>query len=157
MNTQIGIKEESLAEVAQTLNHILADEYILYTQTRKAHWNVEGPDFHAMHIFFETQYQEIDQLIDDIAERIRTLGHFAVASLREFVALAHLTEESRDSNSGQGHIKELLISHESIIMELRKFIDRFQHPLNDYGTSDFITGLMKVHEKMAWMLRAHLN
>jgi len=156
MDPQIGIKNESLAEAVQILNHILADEYILYTQTRKAHWNVESPDFFYMHQFFEKQYQEIDQMIDDVAERIRSLGHFAVATLQEFLALTHLTEESRASNNGQGHIRELLISHESIIIELRKYIDRFNDPLNDYGSSDFITGMMRAHERMAWMLRSHL-
>ena len=90
MESKIGIKEENLAEVAHSLGKILADEFVLYTKTRKAHWNVEGPDFYNKHIFFENQYGELEKVIDDVAERIRTLGHFPPATLKEFLELTHL-------------------------------------------------------------------
>ncbi len=157
MEPKIGIKEEHRAKVATELEKILADEFLLYTKTRNAHWNVEGPDFHSQHKFFEAQYEELDEIMDDVAERIRSIGHYAPATLSAFLQLTHLTEQKREKNDSQGFIKELLIDHESIIMRLRENVNRFASDWNDAGTSDFITGLMENHEKMAWMLRSHLR
>lgn len=157
MSTQIGIKPEHLAEGASILSNFLADEFVLYLKTRNAHWNVEGPDFHAQHKFFESQYEELDEIMDDVAERIRSLGHYAPATLKTYLELTHLTELSREKNDSAGFLKELLADHESIIIRLRENINHFANNLNDPGTSDFITGLMEAHEKMAWMLRAHLR
>jgi starvation-inducible DNA-binding protein len=156
METKIGIKPDNLAEVAHTLNGFLADEFLLYTKTRNAHWNVEGHDFYEKHEFFEHQYEQLDETIDDVAERIRQLGHHPIATLQSFLKNAHLTEQSREKNDARGFIKELLFDHESVIIRLRESINRFGSELGDLGTSDFITGLMETHEKMAWMLRAHL-
>lgn len=157
MQPNLGISAEHLANAAHALNIILADEYILYTKTRNAHWNVEGADFHAKHLFFETQYHELDEIIDGIAERIRSLGHYAAATLQSFLALTHFTETIRNNNDGAGFIKELLNDHESLIMHLRTSLDIFANDFKDMGTSDYLTGLMETHEKMAWMLRAHLK
>jgi starvation-inducible DNA-binding protein len=157
MQPNIGIKPENLTEVAKTLSTFLADEFVLYTKTRNAHWNVEGPDFHDKHKFFESQYEALDEIMDEVAERIRILGHYAPATLKDFLQLTHLTEQIRSKNDSQGFIKELLGDHESIIVSLRENINRFANELQDAGTSDFITGIMETHEKMAWMLRAHLK
>ena len=157
MEAKIGIKQDNLSAVAHSLGKILADEFVLYTKTRKAHWNVEGPDFYNKHIFFEKQYGELEQIIDDVAERIRTLGHFPPASLKEFLELTHLSETSREKNDSTGFIKELLGDHESILIHLRENIDDYANALMDVGSSDYITGLMETHEKMAWMLRSHLK
>jgi len=152
----IGINEESRKAVSDQLVKLLADEFVLYTKTRNAHWNVEGTDFHAMHLFFESQYEQLDDFMDSVAERIRTIGHYAPATLKSFLDLTHLTEKNRDKNDSLSFIKELLEDHESIIEFIRGNIDPFASKYHDYGTSDFITGLMEDHEKMAWMLRAHL-
>ena len=156
MQTNIGIKKEHLSEVSHILSKVLADEFLLYTKTRNAHWNVEGIDFSAKHIFFESQYGQLDETMDSVAERIRTLGEYAPATLTQFLELTHLTEQSREKNDSAGFIKELLADHESIIVYLRENINRIANEFNDSGTSDFITGLMETHEKMAWMLRSHL-
>ena len=156
MTTTIGIKPEHLALVAQSLNRLLANEHVLYIKTRNAHWNVEGPDFHAMHLFFETQYGQLEEMIDEVAERVRSLGHYAVATMQGFLELTSLTEKSGEKNDSQGFMKELLEDHETIIMHIRESINQYANDWNDAGTSDFVTGLMETHEKMAWMLRAHL-
>jgi starvation-inducible DNA-binding protein len=155
MNTNIGITEANRQQVSNQLAKLLADEYVLYTKTRNAHWNVEGPDFHSMHLFFESQYNQLDEIMDSVAERIRSLGHYAPATLKSFLELTHLTEYSERKNDSLGFIKELLADHESIIEFLRGNIDAFANTYKDAGTSDYITGLMEDHEKMAWMLRAH--
>ena len=157
METKIGIKPENLTSVAHKLAVMLADEFLLYTKTRNAHWNVEGADFYAKHKFFEDQYEQLDETMDNLAERIRSVGHYAPATLKEFLQLTRLTEQSREANSSEGFIKELLADHESIIIHLRENINRFANEYHDLGTSDFITGLMETHEKMAWTLRAHLK
>jgi starvation-inducible DNA-binding protein len=156
MNTNIGIADKNRKAVAGELAKLLADEFLLYTKTRNAHWNVEGDDFHSMHVFFESQYDQLAETVDSVAERIRQLGHYAPATLKEFLELTHLSEESRAKNDSQGFIKELLADHESIIIFLRENVNRFADDFKDAGTSDFITGLMEEHEKMAWMLRSHL-
>ena len=157
MNTNIGITDKNRKAVATQLGRLLADEFILYTKTRRAHWNIEGKDFHSMHTFFESQYEQLDEVIDSVAERIRQLGHYAPATLKEFLELTRLTEKTGEKNDSQGFIKDLLADHEGIIIFLRENINPFAGELKDAGTSDFITGLMEDHEKMAWMLRAHLT
>ena len=157
MDMQLGIKPENRERVAQLLSIVLSNEFIVYTKTRRAHWNIEGVDFHTMHTFFESQYEQLNQMMDEVAERIRTIGHYAPATLKEFLALTHLSERIHEKNDGMGFIKELLADHESIIIHLRENIDHIANELKDSGSSDFITGLMEAHEKMAWMLRTHLK
>jgi len=157
MKTSIGIDEKFLAEVSHSLGKVLADEFVLYTKTLKAHWCVTGPHFHSDHLFFEGQYQQLQDIVDDVAERIRTLGHFPPASLRDFLALTHLAENSTENKGALDYIRELLTDHESILIHLRENIDGYANALHDAGSSDYITGLMEKHEKMAWMLRAHLE
>ncbi|ROI00256.1 Dps family protein [Chryseobacterium daecheongense] len=157
MKTSIGIKNENLAKVAEVLVQILADEFVLYTKTKKAHWNVEGADFYNKHLFFESQYKQLDEITDTLAERIRMLGHYVPATLREYLALTHLSEHHLESNDSLTYMKELLSDHESISIHLRENIENFAVTFHDAGTSDYITGLLEMHEKMAWMLRSHLK
>ncbi len=156
MKANIGITEQNSQMVVDELAKILADEYVLYTKTRNAHWNIEGADFYEKHKFFEMQYTQLEDFTDKVAERIRTLGYYAPATLSSFLSLTQLTEFSREKNDSNGFIKELLMDHESIIIKLRENINRFSTDYKDAGSSDFITGLMEDHEKMAWLLRSHL-
>ena len=157
MKTNIGIKEKDRNAIADQLAKLLADEFVLYTKTRNAHWNIEGPDFHAMHIFFESQYEQLDEVMDSVAERIRKIGHYAPGTLTQLLQLTHLTEKSDSKNDSLGFLKELLEDHESIIEFIRGNINPIADKYNDAGTSDFITGLMETHEGMAWMIRAHFR
>jgi len=156
MKTSIGITEENRAAVSGQLAKLLADEFVLYTKTLNAHWNVEGKDFHSMHIFLEEQYNQLQEHADSVAERIRSIGHYAPATLKSFLELTHLTEYSERKNDSLGFLKELLEDHTIIIEFIRGNITPFAEDFKDLGTSDFITGLMEQHEKLAWMLRAHL-
>lgn len=161
MYTNIGITENNRQAVAKELAILLADEYVLYTKTKNAHWNIEGLDFYDKHKFFETQFGQLDDIIDRVAEHIRTLGHYAFATLKSFLELTHLAEiedgGNGDTNDSKAYIKDLLSDHESIIIHCRENIHRFGNEYKDFGSSDFITGLMEEHEKMAWFLRSHLN
>lgn len=157
MEPRIGIAKDNRQKVAVALGSMLADEFVLYLKTRNAHWNVEGPDFHEKHLFFESQYDQLDDMMDEVAERIRMLGHYAPATLQQYLQLTRLSELSREKNDSTGFVTALLADHESIIENLRAHINHFANELGDAGTSDFITGLMEKHEKMAWMLRAQLR
>jgi starvation-inducible DNA-binding protein len=157
MKANIGITDKNRQAVANELAKIVADEFLLSTKTRNAHWNVEGPDFHTMHLFFESQYRALDENADSVAERIRSLGHYAPATLTEFLELTRLTEKRGSKNNSESFIKDLLGDHEAIIISLRENINLFANNYGDASTSDFITGLVESHEKTAWMLRAHLK
>ncbi|MDF7814050.1 DNA starvation/stationary phase protection protein [Hymenobacter sp. YC55] len=157
MKTTIGIAAEQREVVAHQLATLLADEFVLSTKTLRAHWNLEGPDFHSMHRYFEELYQQAAKRADQVAERIRQLGHYAPASLKTFLQLTHLTEHDDAGNDSLSLIRVLLRDHESIIEFIRGNIDALQSTHKDAGTSDFVLALLEQHEKTAWMLRAHLK
>ena len=157
MKNNIGMTDTATQEVAKLLTKLLADEFVLYTKTRNAHWNVEGHDFHTVHLFFESQYQQLEEIVDTVAERIRTLGHYAIGTLKGMLELTHLTETTRAKNDSGGFIRELLEDHSSIVEYIRMNIKSTADQYEDFGTSDFITGLIKTHEKLTWMLAAHLK
>lgn len=155
MKTNIGLKDKDTAAVAEVLNKLLADHNVLYVKTRNAHWNVVGPDFHAQHLFFETIYDALAETIDEIAERVRSIGHFAIGSMKEFLELTQLSETKPAKNDSQSYIKALLNDFESIIISIREDLDKIEKT-GDAGTEDFLVSIMEAHEKTAWMLRAHL-
>ncbi|WP_419870554.1 Dps family protein [Chryseobacterium sp. CT-SW4] len=158
MKAQIGIDPKQTEGIAEILEPLLADEFLLYLKTRNAHWNVEGPDFHTVHVYFEQLYTELEDVIDEVAERIRKIGHYAPATMKEYLELTHLSEKRENKNNSLSYIKDLLSDHETIIMSLRGSIDKINEKFEyDYGTSDFLTTLMEQHEKTAWMLRSHLK
>ncbi len=156
MKLNIGLTLEQRAGVVDILHTLLADEYVLYTKTRNYHWNVTGMHFNDLHKFFESQYKELDNIIDEVAERVRALGRKAMATLSEFSEKTRLSERPSEHPNAQTMLANLLADHELIITNLRKDIQTC-NDFNDVGTSDFLTGLMEQHEKMAWMLRAFLE
>lgn len=153
----IAIDEKDRAGTAQMLNKLLADEYVLYTKTRYYHWNVTGPRFHTLHVFFEKQYDELDIIIDQIAERVRKLDFNALGTLEQFKKATRLSENSGEVPSEDGMIRNLLEDHETIIRQMRTDLEKAGENFHDAGTNDFLTGLMQQHEEMAWMLRSHLH
>jgi starvation-inducible DNA-binding protein len=157
MEINIGIIEKNRKHVADELSKILADEFVLFTKTKNAHWNVEGIDFYDRHKLFEEQANQLDEAVDSVAERIRTLGHYAPASLKSYLELTQLEEQKQSNYSSETLIKELLSDHETIISGLRANINIFANEYEDLGSSDFITGLMQDHEKTAWFLRTLLK
>lgn len=153
MSIQIGLKEGSRKGVAKILNALLADEYVLYTKTRNFHWNVTGPHFNDLHKFFESQYEALDGIIDEIAERVRALDETPIATLSEFLAKSRIKEPTGNLKAKE-MIECLLEDHEAIICQMREDIDDVGGKFHDSGNQDEITGWMEQHEKMAWMLRA---
>ncbi|MBL7746425.1 MAG: DNA starvation/stationary phase protection protein [Chitinophagaceae bacterium] len=157
MKINIGITENNLEKSIALLSVLLADEMTLYVKTRKFHWNVSGGSFMELHKLFETQYAELEETIDLVAERIGKLGGKTIGTMKEFSAATRLTEAPGKYASQKEMLKELLDDHELLVSELRKDIDTSSEKSKDAGTIDFITGLMEQHETAAWVLRRYLN
>ncbi len=151
-----GMKPKVSQKVADFLSVLLADEFVLYLKTRNAHWNVEGPDFHTMHLYFEEQYNELATVIDEVAERIRKIDHYAPATMTQYLELTHLTEKRNGKNDSMSYIADLLADYEAIIAYIREQLVALEDEI-DMGTVDYVTTLAEQHEKTAWMLRAHLR
>lgn len=154
MKPNIDLSEEQRGFVALILNVVLSDEYILYTKTRNYHWNVVGHQFHSLHKFFEEQYEQLDEIIDDVAERVRTIGGWSLGTLSEFLKHTRLKEQPAHHPSDMTMLAELLEDHETMVRHLRIDLEICANKYQDMGTNDFLTGLMEKHEKMAWMLRS---
>jgi len=153
---EIGLGAETRQRVVAHLKRVLADEVVLYVKTRNFHWNVEGADFYELHKFFEAQYEQLDEVMDEVAERIRALGAYAPGSLAEFVRHAKLPEVPGGGSTEERMEALLLRDHQALIRVLRELVDEVGR-LGDAGTQDFLTGLLEQHEKMAWMLRSQLR
>ena len=156
MKPNLGISEVHLQAVSEELNKLLADEFILYTKAKNYHWNVEGANFNEMHRFFENHYELIDEIVDEIAERIRMIGHYTEARLADYLKLTSLLETPY-TNVQNEQLRYLLAAHETIIHNLRRQIPLFNERYKDFGSGDFVTQLLGKHEKMAWMVRAYLQ
>ena len=157
MTPKIGINEKDLTKSVQILSTILSDEMTLYIKTRKFHWNVCGESFMELHKLFQTQYTELEETVDAIAERISKLGGKTIGTMKEYAQLTRLKESPDKYPSQKEMLKELLSDHEAIILLLRKDIDDFSEKNKDAGTTDFITGLLQEHESTAWILRRYLS
>ncbi|MES2199912.1 MAG: DNA starvation/stationary phase protection protein [Chlamydiota bacterium] len=156
MKINIGIDQKNFKKLHTLLNNLLADEYTLYTKTLNYHWNILGVQFHDLHLFFRGHYEELFQIVDDTAERARTIGAWAFGTLQEFQKNTQLKEKPGIVPSAKDMIKHLLDDHETIIRSLRKNIETCES-YQDSGTANFLTDLLEKHEKMAWMLRTFLE
>lgn len=154
-NVDIGISSNNLKSISNLLNEDLADEYLLLTKTKKYHWNVVDPRFNDLHKFLDEQYNLLAESVDDVAERIRSLGGKSRATLKEFLASTQISEDPDSYPDADTMLKNLLSDQESIIKTIRKHIEECQD-LKDEGTANFLTDKMEQHEKMAWMLRSFL-
>ncbi len=157
MKVNIGISEKNLKATAAILSGALANTMTLYVKTRKAHWNVSGESFMELHKLYENQYKQLEEAIDEIAERIGKMGHKTIGTMEEYLKIAAIKEHPGKYPSSKDTIKELLDDHETIIVQLRKDIKESDEKNKDAGTADFLTGLMEQHETIAWTLRRYLN
>lgn len=153
----IGINAENLNGAVAILKRVLADEHVLYMRLRNYHWNVVGPLFQPLHAVFQQQYTALEEVIDDIAERIRMLGALTPGTMTEFVQQSTLAEQPGVYPSATAMVAHLVADHEAIIRNLRRDLRDADTRYDDMGTSDFLTGLMQQHEKMAWLLRATIE
>jgi len=151
----IGITDKDRAKIAEALSRMLADSYILYLKTHNFHWNVTGPMFQTLHTMFMTQYTELWNALDMIAERIRSLGHAAPGSYKRYVELSSIQEEE-GVPTAKDMIRQLVAGQEAVARTARAAF-KVADAADDQPTADLLTQRMEVHEKNAWMLRSLLE
>ena len=150
----IGLEQQDMVEVAEGLKRLLADSYTLYLQTHNFHWNVTGPQFRELHLMFEEHYTELATAVDDIAERIRTLGVAAPGTYKGFAELSSIAEVEGVPEA-KTMVHTLTRSHEQVVKTCREVLATAQ-AANDESSAALISDRMRVHEKTAWMLRSQL-
>lgn len=155
MKIDIGIPEAERAGIAQGLSRLLADTYTLYLKTHNFHWNVTGPMFQTLHLMFETQYTELALAVDQIAERIRSLGFPAPGTYKSFAALGSIPET--DGVPKATEMIRLLVEGQEAVVRTARALFPAVESAGDEATADLLTQRIQVHEKTAWMLRSLLD
>jgi len=148
----IGLTDESREHVAESLSRVLADTYTLYLQTHNFHWNVTGPQFRELHLMFEEQYTELAGAVDEIAERIRTLGYPAPGTYKAYAALSSIDEVEGVPNAAD-MLSFLLAGNEAVVRTAREALSVAQGAA-DESSAALISDRLRIHEKTAWMLRS---
>ena len=148
----IGISASNREIIADALKRLLADSYTLYLQTHNFHWNVTGPQFRELHLMFEEHYTELATAVDEIAERIRTLGVAAPGTYKAFSQLSSINEVE-GVPSAKEMVKLLTKGHEQVVKTCREALGPAQEA-DDESSAALISDRMRIHEKTAWMLRA---
>lgn len=152
---QTGLPEERRQALSTALARVLADTYTLLGKTHGFHWNVTGPHFHSLHEMFQEQYEDLTGAVDELAERIRALGHFAPGSLSQFLKLTGI-EDEHGVPSSRVMLEQLVRDNEMVIQSCRETV-RIAQDAGDTVTEDLMNARMGYHEKTAWMLRATIG
>jgi len=152
MDINIGISEADRAKSAKAVSRLMANTYTLYLKTHGYHWNVEGPHFQQLHVQFMEQYTEMWTAVDELAERIRALGHYAPSSYAEMAKLSSVPEETGKPD-WKAMVRNLAKGHEEVAKSARDVL-RVAEDISDDATADVVTPRITLHEKTAWMLRA---
>ncbi len=149
-----GMSDEERASMSGAMAKVLADLYLLYLKTQNFHWNVTGAAFFSLHLLFEKQYQEMADEIDELAERVRSLGFFVDGTTVAFKKISSIVEEQKVV-SWEEMVKQLVDGHEVVIRELRN-LNFLAEKHRDPGTVDMAGRRLAAHEKALWMLRSQL-
>ena len=141
----IGISAVDRKKITQGLSAFLADSYTLYLMTHNFHWNVTGPQFTSLHQLFMTQYTEQWTALDQIAERIRALGHAAPATYTEFHKLASI-KEVNGVPKAEEMVRHLVMAQEATARTARNLFPLVDKA-NDQPTADLLTQRIEIHKK----------
>lgn len=149
----IGLDDNTRQSVVEILNTILADETVLTMKTRSAHWHICGPNLLDLQTLFDQQVIKLNELSDEIAERIRMLGGFAISSLEENLAFTRLKEQPGIVPD----IMDLLADQEACIRFMREDSRKCSEEYEDHTTFALLVRFIGLHEKMAWILRSYIE
>jgi starvation-inducible DNA-binding protein len=149
----IGLEYDVRHSIVDMLNTTLANEAVLTVKTRSAHWNVSGAGFYELYILFDSQYKQLSDISDEIAERVRMLGGIAIGGLQEFIHYSRVEEQL----GVVPDILRLVADHEACIRFLREDAKKCSEEYEDEGTFELLVSVMRLHEKMAWMLRSYIE
>lgn len=151
----IGLRDEDCKKIAEKLNVLLANYSIFYQNTRGAHWNIKGEQFFTLHEKFEELYTGIGAKIDEIAERILTLGYTPKHNYSEYISVSTI-KESQEVSDGNKCV-EIILDSLRIVIELQREILDISDEANDEGTNGLVSGYITEQEKEAWMYQAFLG
>ena len=155
-DTKIDLSAGTRKKVAEYLNERLADAIDLGAQTKHAHWNVKGPNFIALHELFDKVAESVEDHIDDIAERITTLGGTAYGTIAAAAKATSLKPYPEDISEGMGHVDALSSSLAEFGKKVRKGIEQ-TGKWGDADSADLLTGISRDVDKYLWFLEAHLQ
>ncbi len=141
--------------LTDSLNQVLADSYALMALTHLAHWNVEGQGFFALHTAFQTQYEELFTAIDEIAERVRALGAYAIGGLSKFAQTARM-KEFASPMSQEAYVRALITANEKLLADAAEARD-LAGAANDAESQDLMIERITLHQKTVWMLKSFLK
>jgi len=141
--------------LTDSLNQVLADSYALMALTHLAHWNVEGRGFFGLHTAFQTQYEELFEAIDEIAERIRALGAYAIGGLSKFAQTARM-KEFASPLSQEAYVRALITANEKLMADAAEARD-LAGSANDAESQDLMIERITLHQKTVWMLKSFLK
>ena len=151
----IGLDEDKAKELAEKLNQLLANYSIFYQNTRGYHWNIKGEKFFELHLKFEELYNDLLIKIDDVAERILTLGHTPSHNHTEYRMISKISESTQISN-GMKAIEDILASFRIIII-LQRDLLLLSSDAADEGTNALMSDYIRAQEKLVWMYSSFLN
>ena len=151
----IGLDAEKSDELAQKLNLLLANYSVFYQNTRGFHWNIVGNKFFELHVKFEELYNDLFLKIDEVAERILTLGHHPAHNFSKYLEVSTLKECTEVSN-GTEAVKTILESFKVVITLQRSILD-LAAEVNDEGTNALMSDYIREQEKLVWMYNAYLK
>jgi starvation-inducible DNA-binding protein len=154
--TKNDLPEATRSKVVELLNSRLADAIDLQTQTKQAHWNVKGPDFIALHKLFDEVNEDVEEYVDDIAERIVQLGGVAEGTARSVAKRSSLQEYGAKGSSGREHVDALSSALAAFGKGVRRAIDSASE-LKDADTADLFTEVSRGTDKWLWMVEAHIQ
>src|SRR6266496_1101036 len=154
--TKNGLSEATRVKAIELLNGRLADCIDLQTQTKHAHWNVKGPNFIALHELFDKINEEVEDYVDDIAERAVQLGGVAEGTARMIVKRSSLSEYPANAVDGRSHVEALSSALAAFGTAVRKGIDQ-ANELGDLDTADLFTEVSRGIDKWLWFVEAHLQ
>lgn len=151
----VGLKEADCKKIAEKLNVLLANYSIFYQNTRGAHWNIKGNDFFTLHLKFEELYDGLILKIDEIAERILTLGYQPHHNFSDYQKLSTI-QESKEVSNGNKCILNILESFKTII-DIQRDLLEITDKARDEGTNAQMSGYITEQEKLVWMYNAYLS
>lgn len=153
--TQIGLGKEDSKQLAKKLNTLLANYHLFYQNARGFHWNITGDKFFELHVKFEELYTDSLLKIDEIAERILTLGHTPTHTFTDYVAASSI-KEAKNVSDGKQAIK-LILDGYSVLLPLERELLELSSKANDEGTNALMSDYIRQQEKLVWMYNAYLG
>ncbi|RRQ50232.1 DNA starvation/stationary phase protection protein [Maribacter algicola] len=152
---RIGLNVKESKVLAERLNVLLANYQIFYMNTRGFHWNIKGNNFFELHLKFEELYNDSLIKIDEIAERILTLGYTPLHNYSDYLNSASI-QEAKDISNGEDAIQLILKGYETLLPLERELLD-LASDSNDEGTNALMSDYIREQEKSVWMYSAYIN